>query len=232
MTPDEQYRLSHGVQATATTLSYVALRSSNPYKAFRTRVRTNAPSPAVTFYNSGERIELSFKSLENWVAKTSNFLVDELEVSDAETFYLDMPAHWLKVVWLLAIWATGCRVVSSRTDASHTVSSEPGVGDDIYCSLQVMGRLPDAPPGYIDFITEVRKFDDFFNPTAAATQIDFAEIWEVPRYSRILIVGTDFSPEQIAAAFESESSLVILIDPDERSKAKIIRDEKVTCSWE
>ena len=220
------------MQATATTLANVTSRKSNPYKALDARLRLNAPSPAVTFYNGGERIELSYKSLDNWVAKTSNFLVDELEVSNAETFYLDLPAHWLKVVWLLAIWATGCRVVATRNDASHTVSSDPRAGDDIYCSLRVMGKLPEAPTGFIDFITEVRKCDDFFNPTANATQIDFAEIWEVPRFSRILISGSDFMPEQIAAAFDSESSLVILLNADEVSKAKIMRDEKVTHTWE
>lgn len=232
MTPDEQDRLGHGVQVTATTLANVALRRSDPYKALNARLRNDAPSPAVTFYNGDERIELSYKSLDNWVAKTSNFLVDELEVSSAETFYLDLPAHWLKVVWLLAIWATGCRVVSTRDDASYTVSSDPKDGDDIYCSLQVMGKLPEAPTGFIDFITEVRKFDDFFSPISNATQIDFADIWELPRFSRVLTFGADFLPEQIAAAFDSESSLVILLNSDEDSKAKIIRDEKVTCTWE
>ncbi len=95
-----------------------------------------------------------------------------------------------------------------------------------------MGKFPEAPTGFIDFITEVRKFDDFFNPTTIATQIDFAEIWEVPRLSRILISGPDFLPEQIAAALDSESSLVILLNADEGSKAKIMRDEKVTCTWQ
>ena len=220
------------MQATATTLANVALRRSDPYRGLIARLRTDAPSPAVTFYNGGERIELSYKSLDNWVAKTSNFLVDELEVSNVETFYLDLPAHWLKVVWLLAIWATGGRVVSTRNDASYTISSDPKVGDDIYCSLQVMGNLPEAPAGFIDFITEVRKFNDFFNPTANATQIDFSEAWQVPQFSRILISGSDFLPEQIAAAFDSQSSLVILRNADQETKDKITRDEKVTCRWD
>ena len=153
-------------------------------------------------------------------------------MGEADAFYLDLPAHWLKVVWLLAIWATGCRVVSTRDAALFTVSSEPSGGDNIYCSLQVMGKLPEAPAGFIDFITEVRKFGDSITLTGEPTEIDYAARWRVPELSRILIVGEDFSPEQIAAAFDAKSSLVILRNADENSKAATKRDEKVTCTWE
>lgn len=220
------------MQATAATLSDVSTHQSNPYRALLEGVRSSASSPAVTFYDGAERIELSYKSLDNWVAKTSNFLVDEIDVNEADAIYLDLPAHWLKVVWLLAIWASGGRAVSTRDEAHYIVSSKPIEGDDIYCSLQVMGKLQEAPKGFIDFITEVRRFGDFFSPTGVSTEIDYEDRWRVPEFSRILVASADFSQEQIAAAFDTKSSLVILRNADEKVKAIIKRDEKTTHLWE
>jgi uncharacterized protein (TIGR03089 family) len=228
----QQDCLSHELQATATSLTNVPLHHANPYAALIERVRRAGPSPAVTFYDGSERIELSYKSLDNWVAKTSNFLTDEIDVNSQDSFYLDLPAHWLKVVWLLAIWACGCRVVSTRDKASYAISNKPIEGDDIYCSLQVMGKLPDAPEGFIDFITEVRRFGDFFALTNAPTELDCDERWRVPDLSRIMIASSDFSPEQIAAALSSKASLVILRNADENKKIAVASDEKVTCTWE
>jgi uncharacterized protein (TIGR03089 family) len=210
----------------------VPLHHANPYGALIERLRHSAPSPAVTFYDGSERIELSYKSLDNWVAKTANFLTDEIEVNRQDSFYLDLPAHWLKIVWLLAVWACGSRVVSTRDQASYIVSNNPIEGDDIYCSLQVMGKLPEPPAGFVDFITEVRRCGDFFAPTNSPTELDFDARWKVPELSRILIANAGFSPEQIAAALNAKASLVILRDAGEEKKAAIIRDEKVTCTWE
>ncbi len=208
------------------------MHRSSPYHALIERVRNSAPSPGVTHYDGAERIELSYKSLDNWVAKTSNFLIDEIDVNEADAIYLDLPAHWLKVVWLLAIWASGCRVASTRDEAQHFVSDKPIEGDDIYCSLQVMGKLPEAPKDFIDFVTEVRRFGDFFSPTASPTEIEYSDYWRVPEHSRILITSAEMLPEQIAAAFDAKSSLVIVRNADEGLKAVIQRDEKVTCTWE
>src|SRR3712207_5978996 len=68
--------------------------------------------PRVTWYGpGGERIELSGKVLGNWVAKTANLLVDELDVEPGGTVGVDLPTHWRAVVWLLAGWAAGAQVV-------------------------------------------------------------------------------------------------------------------------
>jgi len=204
---------------------------SNPHRALKESLRQNAPSPAVTFYDGAERIELSYKSLDNWVAKTANFLVDEIGVSKSEAIYLDLPAHWLKVVWMLAVWASGCELARSRDGAHCVVSSSPMEGDDIYCSLQVMGKLPTAPRGFIDFVTEVRRFGDAFSSSEPPTQIDYPDRWRVPELSRILIAGTDFAPEQIAAAMDAHSSMIILRHASDELKIAVVRDEKITCTW-
>jgi len=207
------------------------MHHSNPYQTLVKSVRSNAPAPAVTFYDGAERIELSYKSLENWVAKTSNFLIDEIDVDADDAIYLDLPAHWLKVVWMLAIWASGCQVASTRSEANHKVSSSPIEGDDIYCSLQVMGKRPAAPEGFLDFVTEVRRFSDFFSPTDATTEIDYADHWRLPEFSRILVLSEDLSQEQIAAALDSKSSLVILRNANEEIVEATKRNEKITHTW-
>ena len=45
--------------------------------------------------------------LENWVAKTANYLVDELDAEPGTVVDLDLPLHWRSLVWLLATWAVG-----------------------------------------------------------------------------------------------------------------------------
>lgn len=72
-------------------------------------LRSNdATSPRLTWYGpGGERVELSGRVLDNWVAKTANFLVDELDAGTGSTVLLDLPAHWRGVCWALAGWSTG-----------------------------------------------------------------------------------------------------------------------------
>ena len=53
-----------------------------------------------------ERVELSARVLENWVAKTANLLVEELDVEVGDPVLLALPAHWRTVAWRLAL-ATG-----------------------------------------------------------------------------------------------------------------------------
>jgi len=234
LSANEQYRLIHEWQATAANLDFVTMYSANPYRSLIECLHASAPSPAVTFYDgaSGERIELSYKSLENWVAKSANFLIDEFEVSADDALFVELPAHWLKVVWFLGIWASGCRVASSRQEASHVVSDAPSEGDDIYCSLQVMGKLAPAPPGFVDFVTEVRRHGDYFAPDTALAELQYPEDWRVSAGSRILFARNDLLPQQVAAVLDTRSSLVILRHPNEALKATIIHDEKITQTWD
>ena len=55
--------------------------------------------PFVTYYDeaSGERAELSRKSLANWVAKTHFLLQDELGLGVGDTALIALPPHWISV---------------------------------------------------------------------------------------------------------------------------------------
>jgi len=81
--------------------------------AMAARLRADGASPMITFYDdaTGERVELSGVTLDNWVAKTANLLVDTLGLSPGDRVAVDLPAHWLAVVILLAAWSAGLEVL-------------------------------------------------------------------------------------------------------------------------
>jgi uncharacterized protein (TIGR03089 family) len=82
--------------------------------------------PRVTWYDDPERIELSGAVLVNWVTKTANLLVEELDAGPGVRVMLDLPAHWRTLAWALATWRVGACVVLPGTPAS----TSGGTADD------------------------------------------------------------------------------------------------------
>ncbi len=73
-----------------------------------TRMRSvNPSSPRLVWHGADGRIELSGRVFDNWVAKTSNLLVDELDATDGTTVGFDLPVHWKAVAWAFACWQVG-----------------------------------------------------------------------------------------------------------------------------
>jgi len=70
--------------------------------------------PFCTWYDdqAGERVELSYKTFENWVAKTANLLVDELGAEPGDRVGAALPDHWQTPVILAACWRAGVGVVA------------------------------------------------------------------------------------------------------------------------
>src|SRR3954470_25058095 len=81
-------------------------------------LRRDPGRPLVTFYDeaTGERTELSVATYANWVAKAGSLLVDELGLARGDRLRLDLPAHWLTVVFLGAAWSTGLVVTDEAAD--------------------------------------------------------------------------------------------------------------------
>jgi uncharacterized protein (TIGR03089 family) len=75
--------------------------------------------PLVTFYDdaSGERIELSAKSLANWVAKTHFLILDELGLGVGDSALIALPADWVTVPILLGCWSAGLQLTDDPTKA-------------------------------------------------------------------------------------------------------------------
>ncbi|WP_028050198.1 TIGR03089 family protein [Cellulomonas sp. URHD0024] len=125
--------------------------------------------PRITWYAAdGDRVELSGAVLDNWVSKTTNLLVEELDVEPGTRVLLDLPTHWRTLVWQLAVWrAGGCVVLPGgpRTDVVVTDSPAQHVGSHaqlVAVSLPALARrfLGDLPPGALDAAASVMTYGD------------------------------------------------------------------------
>ncbi|MCC9146110.1 MULTISPECIES: TIGR03089 family protein [unclassified Arthrobacter] len=135
-----------------------------------------ATSPALIWYgDGGERIELSGKVLDNWVAKTSNFLVDELDAEPGLRVQLDLPVHWKTLVWVLAAWQTGCTVLLGSPEEARsrdvTVTASPDSGAAGTVVAVALGALDlafpaELPAGVVDYAAEVRSYADTYMEAA------------------------------------------------------------------
>lgn len=133
------------------------------------RLLAELPDPArpfLTYYDdaTGERVELSGVTTANWVAKTSNFLVDDLEAEPGTRVRLGLPSHWLRFVWVLSCWSVGAAVVDAGADIG--VSGPDLVADEpvrLAASLRPLGgRFAEPPEGFLDLGAEVPPHGDVF----------------------------------------------------------------------
>lgn len=128
-------------------------------------------SPAVLWYSvPGERIELSGRVLNNWVAKTANLLVDECELEAGQCIVLPERLHWRSLVIALAALRVGAEIsfkkqrqaqifvtfdpeeCSSYAEQVLVLASEP-------LALRYQGKLP---AGAFDYAAEVRSHPDVY----------------------------------------------------------------------
>ncbi|GAB3273965.1 TIGR03089 family protein [Sinomonas notoginsengisoli] len=138
----------------------------------------HASSPRLTWYGpGGERIELSGRVLDNWVAKTSNFLAEELEAERGTLVRVDLPAHWKAAIVALAAWQVGAVVVDGADagtaeitfvgpdHASHTdVTDASGACVAVALGALEMAYPGELPSGAYDYAALVRQFADSFEP--------------------------------------------------------------------
>jgi uncharacterized protein (TIGR03089 family) len=143
----------------------------------------SASSPRLVWYGPDGRIELSGRVFDNWVAKTSNFLVDELDASRGTRVELDLPVHWKSLAWAMACWQVGAVITPGVHPTQGLVPAEPA--DVVVTSAE---RGPVAPPavlvqvalgslalrwpsalpqGAVDYAAEVRSHGDVFTDAAA-----------------------------------------------------------------
>jgi uncharacterized protein (TIGR03089 family) len=158
------------------------MTDSNPLLTAASRKTGN--QPAVTWYGDNtERIELSFVTLANAVAKTAGFLVDELGLAPGEGLRLQLGNHWQVPVWIGACAATGLRVDLRPASTPAHDRSLPLVSFSIPDLVQTDSVLPvlvsanpfglpgETPPnGIIDHAREVMSFPDSFFPDDDASR--------------------------------------------------------------
>jgi uncharacterized protein (TIGR03089 family) len=150
--------------------------------------------PRLTWYGAdGERVELSARTLDNWVAKTANLLVEEFDAGPGGRVAVLLPAHWRTASWLLATWSVGaCALVPGEGAAASPPDPEPDVvvtadpaaavragvepGTLVAVALPALatGFGPALPAGALDGGAEVRTRGDVFVPLVAPTPGDDA----------------------------------------------------------
>ncbi|GAA1861585.1 TIGR03089 family protein [Myceligenerans crystallogenes] len=134
--------------------------------------------PRLTWYgDDGERVELSGAVLANWVAKTTNLLVEEYDARPGTNVGVDLPVHWRTVTWALAAWRVGATVVVAPDGATPGAGGVPDLdvvvthapgrwagtpADLVVVSLPALARRYDGelPPGAMDAASAVMTYAD------------------------------------------------------------------------
>ncbi|POX39703.1 TIGR03089 family protein [Streptomyces sp. Ru73] len=173
-----------------------------PADLLRSALATDPARPLVTFYDdaTGERVELSVATFANWVAKTANYLQDELSAEPGDRLALLLPTHWQTAVWLLACSSVGVVAdVGGDPAAADVVVSGPDTleaaracsGERVALALRPLGgRFPEPPAGFADYAAEVPAQGDRFAPYAPVD----------PQAPALAVDGREFTGAEIGAA--------------------------------
>ena len=101
----------------------------SPDAALRRALADDPGRPLITQYDdrTGERVELSVATVDNWVSKTAN-LLQEAGVEPGAAAAVLLPAHWQTAVILLGCWRAGVAVgYSAVAGAALHPDAEPQV---------------------------------------------------------------------------------------------------------
>ena len=140
-----------------------------PERQFDQLLAADPSRPFVTYYDeaSGERSELSARSLANWVAKTHHLLGDELGLGVGDTALLALPAHWISVPILLGCLTAGLALTADgNADVAfvgpETAAAASGVSEVFAVAPASAGAgfRGDPPAGSLDYVAAVRPQAD------------------------------------------------------------------------
>lgn len=144
--------------------------------SLRDMVDANPGRPLLTMYDdaTGDRVELSGATFDNWVCKLVNLFVVDWDLPPAASIRVNLPAHWQTFVALVAAWSAGLVVTRERspgvaasvvgpddlgsTDhaADHAADHEYA-GEVLACSLRPRGQRFESPlpAGWHDWGAEI-----------------------------------------------------------------------------
>jgi uncharacterized protein (TIGR03089 family) len=146
------------------------MTATTPEQLFGELLAASPSQPFVTYYDeaTGERSELSVKSLANWVAKTHHLLGTELGLGAGDHALLALPAHWISIAPLLGCLTAGLAIVEDATEAEvafvapETLAAAAS-SPDIYAiapESAAVGFKGGEPGGANDFVLAVRPQAD------------------------------------------------------------------------
>ncbi|MDG4807975.1 TIGR03089 family protein [Micromonospora sp. WMMD1120] len=144
-------------------------------RVFADAFATDPTRPLLTWYDdaTGDRTELSGVTLANWVAKTANLLVDEVGLAPGTEAGVLLPPHWQTAAVLLGCWSAKLGVVDRPGDvdvlfaaADRFDEAQSWSADERYALglAPLAAPLRQVPPGFVDYVVEVRRHGDHFRP--------------------------------------------------------------------
>jgi uncharacterized protein (TIGR03089 family) len=138
-----------------------------PEALFDRLLAADSGRPFVTYYDesTGERSELSRKSLANWVAKTHFLLRDELGLGVGDTALIALPPHWISVPAVLGALAAGLELTDAGPADVAFVEPDrlPADAADVYLvapAAAAVGLGDRVPVGANDYVVAVRPQAD------------------------------------------------------------------------
>lgn len=228
-------------------------RDDTPAGLLARALASDPGRPFVTFYDdaTGERVELSVATFDNWVAKTANLLRDGLDAEPGDRLAVMLPTHWQGAIWMLAGWTAGLVVDFDSAINAEVVVTGPdtvdaaiavGAGEVVALSLRPLGGSSTTalPDGVLDYASEVSSYGDQFVPDdpddadpalvaaarARADQLGLAE------GARLLTDANPAAPgghlDALLAPLAVNGSVVLLRNPDPDRIDRHATDEKVT----
>ena len=199
---------------------------------WRSQVAQQGPKPFLTYYDtaSGERVELSYTTFDNWLSKTGNLIQDELQPDPGDRIALHARPHWLSAVWALAPLLVGAVVAPwGEPSAAHTAVAGPDALDEVRAqggqaelwalSLLPLGMpFPQTPAGFRDYSAEVRAHGDRFAPYDSPSGLSPALVTED---------GAELTHRELVEAaaqvgLKSTDRLLVAVDRDRFSAAELI----------
>ncbi|MEW2376241.1 TIGR03089 family protein [Micromonospora sp. NPDC047812] len=213
-------------------------------------IATDPTRPLLTWYDdaTGERTELSGATLANWVAKTANLLVDEVAVGPGDVAGVLLPPHWQTAAVLLGCWSAGLTVADTPGDvdvlfaaATRVAEADAWSAGERYVLALDPFALPmrQVPPGFADYVSEVRAHGDHFSPYAKGGPVE-AELlvrataraaeWGLGRGDRVLIdTGTYPDPvDWLLAPLTANATTVLCANADPSTLPTRATTERVT----
>ncbi|MEO3775254.1 TIGR03089 family protein [Micromonospora sp. B11E3] len=151
--------------------------ADNIARVFADAIAPDPARPLLTWYDdaTGERTELSGATLANWVAKTANLLVDEVSAGPGEAAGVLLPPHWQTAAVLLGCWSARLAVADRPgpvevlfAAADRAAEADAWPAGERYALALAPFALPlrEVPPGFADYVVEVRRHGDYFSPYA------------------------------------------------------------------
>jgi uncharacterized protein (TIGR03089 family) len=140
---------------------------------FAAAVAADPARPLITWYDdaTGDRAELSGATLDNWVAKTANLLVDGCGLGPGDRAAVLLPPHWQTAAVLLGCWSAGIAIAAQPPAEVLFCASElpaqagqwPAADRYALALAPLAAPLRTVPAGYTDYVVEVRQYGDHFS---------------------------------------------------------------------